>query len=63
MGPMREARNAGRYSARMAQAIRIAAEALIARGSLGLTQDRNDFPQEVFGTQRQLRWRVLTRKE
>jgi hypothetical protein len=47
----------------MAQAIRIAAEALIARGSLGLTQDRNDFTQEVFGTQRQLRWRVLTRKE
>jgi len=47
IGSMREARNAGRYPARRAHAIRIATEAAIAPGSFGLTPKRNDFKNAV----------------
>ena len=47
MGSIREARNAGRYPARSAQAIRIAIDAPIARGSFGLTPNKNDFRKAV----------------
>src|SRR5271163_980375 len=47
MGSMREARNAGKYPARSAQATRIAAETPIASGSLGPTPNKNDFTKAV----------------
>jgi hypothetical protein len=47
MGSMREARKAGRYPARSAQAIRIATDAPMDRGSFGLTPNKKVFNSAV----------------